>query len=139
MILVDSSIWIYALNPSSPKYDRARDFLTKNIPQIVISQQNILETLRVLTHPKFQNKVTLEVAISATRVLTTAVMTIFPLDQALLKAIDLIKKYHLSSDQIFDAYLVATALSWGIDTIATDNTKDFSLMKEIKVINPFSS
>lgn len=139
MILVDSNIWIYALNPSSLKYDRARVFLTENMSHVVISQQNILETLRVLTHPKFQNKVTLEVALSATRTLVTSVMTIRPLDNTMPQTIDLMKKYHLSSDKIFDTYLAATALSWGIDTIATDNTKDFVRIREIKIMNPFTT
>lgn len=52
-------------------------------------------------------------------------------------ALELIKKYHLKSDQVFDGYLAATALSNGIDTIATDNVKDFKKFKEIKVKNPF--
>ena len=40
---------------------------------------------------------------------------------------------------VFDAYLAATALCNGVETIATDNVRDFSKFSEIKVINPFES
>jgi predicted nucleic acid-binding protein len=50
---------------------------------------------------------------------------------------ELIIKYQISSDQIFDAYLTATALDNDVLEIATDNEKDFSLFQEIRVCNPF--
>ena len=52
--------------------------------------------------------------------------------------IELVKNYNLNGNRIFDAYLAATALSNGINQIATDNTRDFKKFKEIKLINPFS-
>ena len=52
-------------------------------------------------------------------------------------ALELIKKHQLSSDKIFDAYLVATILSNDITTIATDNVKDFRRITEITILNPF--
>jgi len=50
---------------------------------------------------------------------------------------ELIKKYNVSGTEIFDAYLVATALSNNILTIVTDNVKYLSKYKEITVLNPF--
>lgn len=52
-------------------------------------------------------------------------------------ALNLIHRYKLTSDEIFDAYLAATALANEIHEIATDNEKDFRKMKEIRLINPF--
>jgi predicted nucleic acid-binding protein len=138
MILIDSNIWVYAINSASPKYTVARSYLLKNASELVISHQNILETLRVLTHPKFPHPVPLERAMFHMGVLIDAVKIIFPINSTVFTAQELLEKYHLSSNQIFDAYLVATTLSWGIDTIATDNTGDFAMMQEIKVLNPFS-
>jgi predicted nucleic acid-binding protein len=53
-------------------------------------------------------------------------------------ALEFIKKYKIVSNQIFDAYLAATAISNDIEVIATDNIKDLEIFSEIRVINPFS-
>lgn len=47
------------------------------------------------------------------------------------------KTHKLKTDLVFDAYLVATALSNDIDTIATDNTRDFKKFSDLNIINPF--
>jgi len=50
---------------------------------------------------------------------------------------ELIRKYKITSNRIFDAYLVATALTNDINIIASDNTRDFKNYEEIKILNPF--
>jgi predicted nucleic acid-binding protein len=49
-----------------------------------------------------------------------------------------IQKHLLTGDKIFDAYLAATALSVGVNTIATDNVKDLQIFEGVKVVNPFT-
>lgn len=137
MILVDSNILIYSLNISSPKYKKARSFLQDNFNELVVAHQNILETFRVLTHPKFPKKINLRDLLKALDYFTKSIEIICPRSQTYYITLELIKKYYLKSDLIFDAYLTATALSNGVDTIATDNVKDFKKFKEIKVFNPF--
>ena len=53
-------------------------------------------------------------------------------------AVALIQKHSLKGDEVFDAYLAATAMSLGIKSIVTDNMKDFLPFESIKAINPFS-
>jgi len=57
--------------------------------------------------------------------------------ETLYIGLELIKKYSLSADKVFDAYLAATALGNDIKVIATDNTKDFKVFKGIELLNPF--
>ena len=38
---------------------------------------------------------------------------------------------------VFDVLLVATMLENGVDTLYTENTKDFSAFREIRAVNPF--
>ena len=52
-------------------------------------------------------------------------------------ALELTKKYKIVSNQIFDAYLVATAISNGIEIIVTDNITDIQIFSEVSIINPF--
>lgn len=135
-MLVDSNILVYSVNSSSPKHRKAQNFLLRNLGDLEAAHQNIFETIRVLTHPKFPSPMKIDDAISAVENLLTG-LTIISSDYRTHRiALELIKKYKLSSDKVFDAYLVATALSNDIETIATDNTKD--LQKFAGLINAFN-
>jgi len=135
-MLVDSNILVYSVNSSSPKHKKAQNFLMKNLDDLETAHQNIFETIRVLTHPKFPSPMKIDDAISAMENLLTGLTIISPDYRTHRIALELIKKYKLSSDKVFDAYLVATALSNDIETIATDNTKD--LQKFTGLINAFN-
>jgi predicted nucleic acid-binding protein len=135
-VLVDSNILIYALNRSSPKYNGAREFIEKYHNSVYIAHQNIWETLRIVTHPtyiKSQGKIKANLAEKFVNQLNV----ISPLNSTYFLTIDLIKKYNVSLNSIFDSYLVATMLTHNIDTIVTDNERDFGEFQEIKVYNPF--
>lgn len=136
-MLVDSNVLIYAINVRSPKNSLAQNFLTKNEQNLHVSHQNILETLRVLTHKKFEHPMNIKDAIEAVEGITNGCTIISPDNRTHQVTLKLIERYSLSSNQIFDAYLVATALCNDITTIATDNTKDIGKFAQITVINPF--
>lgn len=136
-MLVDSNILVYAINLSSPKHKKAQEFLQQNIGKLFIAHQNILETLRVLTHPKFANPMKPNDAWKALETIIKTCQIIHPNYQTYSIFEELVKKYHLSGDQIFDSYLIATALGNEITYIATDNIKDFKKFEEIKMFNPF--
>jgi len=136
-ILVDSNILVYAINDSSPKQSLAQKFLNDNLGNLLIAPQNILETLRILTHSKFPNPLTPVQAQSDLTQITDNLILVIPTEKTLFTALELIKKYTLTAKKVFDAYLAATALSNDINTIATDNVKDFKIFKGLKVINPF--
>ena len=136
-MLVDSNILIYAINRRSPKHTAAQIFLQNNISNLEVAHQNIFEALRVLTHPKFPSPMKIQDALKAIENILKSCRIICPNEQTHYITLLLIKTNTLISDQIFDAYLAATALSNGITTIATDNTRDFKKFKEIKLINPF--
>ena len=135
-MLIDSNIIIYAINADSPKYKRAQEFLKQNT-NLQITQQNILEALKVLTHSKFSSPMKTEDAIKAITNITDALTLITPNLTSLYLALALIETNNLSGNRIFDAYLAATALSNDIKELATDNVKDFKKFREITVINPF--
>ena len=136
-MLVDSNILIYSINLSSPKNKKAQSFLQNNVGDLEIAHQNIFETLRVLTHPKFPSPMKVDKAIDAIESILQGCRVISPDYRTHQITLELIKKYSLSADKIFDAYLVATALGNDIKVIATDNIKDFKRISEVKVINPF--
>jgi predicted nucleic acid-binding protein len=136
-LLIDSNILVYAISDTSPKQERAQSFLQTNISHLVVAHQNVFESLRVLTHSKFQIPMSTDDAIAAINAITDHCRIIAPDYETLEIALALVKKHMLNGDKIFDAYLTATALSAGVTAIATDNTKDFLPFKEINTINPF--
>lgn len=64
-MLIDSNILIYSINRHSPRNKEAQEFLINNLGNFVIAHQNIIETIRILTHPKFPNPMKIENALSA--------------------------------------------------------------------------
>lgn len=138
-MVIDSNILIYSLNQSSTKHSTARSFLTSHDKKLVVSHQNILETLRILTHKNFPSFLSPSRALKIVTQFCEQFSLIYPNQETFAITSQLIKKYHVSGKEVFDAYLVATALSYGEKVIATDNVKHLSKYKEITVLNPFSS
>ncbi|MEX0896114.1 MAG: PIN domain-containing protein [Patescibacteria group bacterium] len=137
-MLIDSNILIYSLTISSPKYRAAQFFLQKYQQKLVIAHQNYLETLRVITHKKFPQPFEANAAQTAINEITMHATVIYPSQTTLAINQSLVKKYHITGTEIFDAYLVATALTNQVTTIATDNTKHLRKYQEITLVNPFA-
>lgn len=136
-MLVDSNILIYSINSDSPKHKKAQKFLNDNLSNLEVAHQNILESIRVLTHRRFSRPMNLKDALNSVLNIIKSCSVISPNQNTYYLAIELINNYKLSGNRIFDAYLAATALSNGIYTIATDNVRDFQKFKELKIFNPF--
>lgn len=134
-MLIDSNILVYSLNISSPKCLAARKFLNTWAGKFYVAQQNVLETIRIVSHPKFPHPVSPPAAVEALTNIINAGQLITPAYEALSITLELIKKHKLSGVRAFDAYLAATMISHGISEIATDNEKDFQIFKQVKVIN----
>lgn len=96
-----------------------------------------MESVRVLTQSKFPNPMLSHEALEAVLAITDNAKLLTPNKTTYYLFMDLIDKYRLTSDKIFDGYLIATALSNGVNVVATDNIKDFKDVSEIKTIDPF--
>lgn len=136
-MIVDSNILIYAINADSPKHELAKKFLEENLDDLKIAHQNILETIRVLTHKKFLRPMKLKDALDSVMAISESLQIISPDEKTIYITLELIQNHKLSGNRIFDAYLAATALSNGDYDMATDNTKDFKKFTQIKALNPF--
>lgn len=137
-MLIDSNILIYAINTDSPKHNKAQEFLEENLGNLEIAHQNVLEAIRVLTHRKFSNPMKLKDALKAILAISESCRMISPTQTTYYLFLEFIGKYKLSGNRIFDAYLAATVLSNGVNSVATDNSSDFKIFSGLKIINPFS-
>ncbi len=141
-VLLDSNILVYSSNKLSSKYKQAYDFrkLAKDgYFNPYIADQNILETIRVLTHPVYKNPMSNVTVLKQINSFASFCHIIHPKSETINIAIELIKKYQLTGNRVFDGYLIATVLSYNLRIIATDNEKHLSMFKEILVYNPFRS
>lgn len=136
-VLIDSNIIIYSLTEQSPKKKASQKFIRNNQHILCISHQVILESLRVLTHPGFKHPMNYKKALKSVWSIVDVLNLISPNINTIILVKELIKKYKVKSNRIFDAYLIATALSSSVSIIATDNIKHFRTYEEIKVLNPF--
>lgn len=136
-MIVDTNILIYAINEDSPKHSKAREFLKENKNVLVVSHQVIFEAIRILTHPKFSKPMKPKSALETVSAIADACEIISPNQKTYYLTLEFIKKFALSGNRIFDAYLAATAITNGVNKIATDNTKHFKKFTDLKIINPF--
>ena len=140
-ILFDTNVIVYNQDQDSKFYSQAAMYHDKALSgkvNAVISSQNLLELVAVITNPEritrplTQKQVSLEVE----KYLSSSSFTvIYPNDKTMTFFTKLLKRYRLkNSRQTFDFFLVATMLSNGIKTILTANDQDFRLFEKIKVV-----
>jgi predicted nucleic acid-binding protein len=137
-MLIDSNVLVYSFNKSSPKREKAREFIQRNSSKLFLTQQNLLETLRVITSSKFPCPFSPREAVHAIMDISNQATLLTPTHDTYATALELIRKYKIIGAEIFDAYLVATMLTHQVTSIATDNVKHLSKYTEITVENPFS-
>lgn len=135
-MLIDTNILVYAINADSPKNKTAQLFL-QNANDLIIAHQNIFEAFRVLTHPKFSHPMKPKKAQNSLEPIIDACKIIYPNNKTHYLAFEFIEQNKLVGNQIFDAYLAATAISNNVIAIATDNVKDFKTFG-IEIFNPFT-
>jgi predicted nucleic acid-binding protein len=84
---------------------------------------------------RVEHPITLIEAIDIINILINSEIHILLSDQiSIKKAFELAKKYKITKQNIFDYVLVGMMLSNGIEQLYTYNHKDFSIIKEITII-----
>jgi len=133
---IDANILVYAYNIDSPLNPRASTFLeqevlTGNI-RGCLAYQSLYEFYAIITDPgRVEKNVALE---KAKEILKTYMKA----RSNLRNVLDLISRYKITKQEIFDAVFVATLLDNGVDGIITRNTKHFDRFEFLTVLNPFS-
>lgn len=140
-ILFDTNVLVYNQDQESSFYARAADYHERAFSGKIngmISSQNLLELVAVITNPKRITKpLSLKQASGEVEkyLSTPSFTTIYPNDTTMDIFTKLLNRYRLKHPiQTFDLFLVATMLSNGIKAILTANDQDFTLFKEISVI-----
>ena len=146
MVLLDTNVLVHAHAARSPFHAmarRVRDHAVEGTLNACVSPQVLCEFYAVCTNEKLMQP-PLTPAQARHEVLaywaSPHLRKIVPSDSAVRQLLDLMAKHRVKGPDIFDTFLVATMLEHGVDTIYTQNTKDFTLYgKTVQVVNPFLS
>jgi predicted nucleic acid-binding protein len=139
-IFLDTNILVYS---SLKDFDNEKNkictewinrFFSQGI-QIFISTQIIREFYAVVTNEKYLIKPLLpEQAVSQINFFVSN-LSVLTIDmQTIVKMQELLVKYNIKGQNIHDTTIVATMLRYGINHIATFNTKDFLKFDNIEVL-----
>jgi predicted nucleic acid-binding protein len=140
-ILFDTNVLLYVQNKQSRFYKSALKWHQKAIVkkiEAVLTPQNITEFLSIITNKKRIEKplTTTKALLEVEKYQSGIFNFIYPNEQTLVIFKKLVKKYKIRVQNIFDTFLVATMLAYGIKNILTYNQKDFTVFKEIRVFQP---
>lgn len=142
--LIDSNVFIYFADSSSPYHHKAKVFVEKIISggiNPIASPQNIYEFYSIITDKKrtgnaYSQKEAREFIAGILSLPNLKILQIS--HQVFEKVMEFLKSEKISSRQIFDAVLAATMIANGVKTIYTLNTKDFEIFgPEIRAVDPF--
>ncbi|MGH7909206.1 MAG: type II toxin-antitoxin system VapC family toxin [Thermodesulfobacteriota bacterium] len=140
---IDANILVYAYNLDSPFNPRASAFLeeevlTGNI-KACLPYQSLYEFYAVITDPaRVEKPVKPEKAkeIIETYMRARNIPKIYPRKSNPRNVLELVSKYKIVKQEIFDAVFVATLLDNSVDGIITKNTKHFDGFEFLKVLSP---
>ncbi len=140
--LLDSNILVYAADRTSPYYKVSRTLRDKGIKGEVflcLCPQVLLEFFAIVTDPKrVENPIIPQEAIKEVEkyLIASNILKIYSGQDGFQKLVELVKKYKVQKQEIFDCQLVSIMLINGITKIYTFNSRDFFKFKEIRVLSP---
>lgn len=142
-ILLDTNVLIYATLDADPRFERAREVLSLRSAasvEVFVSVQNLAEMYPNLTGPKNSRPDSPELArLKIQSIAGLDSISVLPLNLPIARrALELCEHYSITRQRYSDMQLAATMIEERIDTIVTENAKDFDRIEGISVVNPFS-
>jgi len=132
-ILVDTNVLIYSIDQESKYFDRSSDFLNSKC-EIFISSKSLSEFFAVVTRAPISS-LSISDALKMIQWFSKNYTILFP-DMASLNILfDLTDKYKPKGLIIHDFEIVSIGLANKIKRFATFNSKDFSLIREVEILD----
>ena len=142
-ILLDTNLLVYLYIKDFPRkkiVKRLIDQWCKKGIDLFLTEQSLLEFYSVITdHRRVKKPVTFGVAQKeiAKYYQNSIFKIICPTASTFAIFLRIITHRKIKGAKIFDFYLAATALSNGVETIYTENDRNFKKIKGLRVVNPF--
>ena len=142
MSFIDTNVLVHAADRSSPFHKRSVDLRERGLSgqiALCLSPQILSELFAVLTHPKrVNNPLPQEEALAEIEKYyrSASIRKIYQGPAAVEIMLDLLKRYKVSRQDIFDLQAVATMLANNVTRIYTFNQDHFEAFREIEVLEP---
>jgi toxin-antitoxin system PIN domain toxin len=142
--LLDANILIHAANAASAVHHtakRLRDQAVEGVLQACLTPQVLWEFYSVITNPRRVDRpLSQELALKEIHayVQTEQMSLLLPRPSTTKRVLSLLGRYRVTGLRIFDLYLVATMLDYGIHRIYTENVSDFKEFDGIEAVNPLT-
>lgn len=139
--LLDTNILVYSADETSPFHQKAKTLREKGLngdvtlcicPQILSEYFAIITDSKRVSSPRTQDEAISEIQ---KYLYSKNILKIFPVPEIMEEMIELLKRYNITRQDIFDLQLVATMLSNNVNSIYTFNKADFVKFKEINVLS----
>ena len=130
-LLLDTNIFIYAYDSSSPFHARSAALFGSPHLRLCTTTKNITECVAVMTklyYPKAHIEQLLED-------ISNNIIVLYPNAESIQIFESLFKKYTPRGNRVFDLEVASIMLANGLDSIATINIADFSYMEEIRMFS----
>jgi predicted nucleic acid-binding protein len=140
--LLDTNVLVYAADKNSPFFESSRKLIESGFAgkiDLCISPQTISEFFAVITDSKrVDNPRTQEEALTEIKkyLQSKRIRKIYPGPETSNTMVDLLERYPVKKQEIFDLQLVATMLSNRVKRIFTFNREDFLKFADIEVVEP---
>lgn len=140
--LLDTNILVYAADETSPFHKVAKTLRDKGLkgeislcvcPQVLNEFFAIVTDSKRVSNPRSQKEAQIEIEKYFN---SKNILKIYPGPDAIERTLDLLKRYEITKQEIFDLQLVVTMLSNNVTRLYTFNLDDFSRFKEIEVLSP---
>lgn len=131
-ILVDTNVFIYALNKDSKHYNNSVQLLTDSNNLLFTTSKNVSEFFAVAS----KLKVNFQFSSQFYNDIKENVIILFPNETSLGLFDMFMEKYRPVGNQVYDLEIVSIMMSNHIYRIATYNTKDFIRINEVQIVAP---
>jgi predicted nucleic acid-binding protein len=141
--LLDTNILVYGYNKDSDLHIQAstiiQDALDHDIDAF-IADKTLFEFYAIITDPsRVEKPVSINSAIEVIKfIMNSKIKILLPTQNTLQILTELLQKYRIKKQGIFDLIIASLAIENKVNAILTRNVKDFSKIEEINVINPFT-
>jgi len=128
---VDTNIFIYTLDNSSPYHKICDNFLKDTENELFTTTKNISEFFAVCTKIGVEK----EKILGLFNEIKTYVTILYPNQNTLKKFEILFEKYHPKGNRVYDIEIISMLTTNKINKIATINIDDFKYVSEIEIVN----
>jgi len=140
--VLDTNVLVYAADEMSPFHVPSRDLRDRGVrgdeklcifPQVMNEFYAILTDPKRVSNPRSQEEVVAEIE---KYLQAKHILKLFPGPNVLAIMLELLKRYRIRKQEVFDAQLIAGMLSNKVTRIYTFNQDHFAKYVEIQVLKP---